>query len=114
MGGDLQQCPVGRGGSPGPAAPQGARRTPFLGVGPLFYLIEFEVSDTGPEMNMDIPHKGPRGGTMRSRYFGRLEGVSEASKAFVQEDAARLGISVHEWLERAIRNAGIDRAQRPK
>ena len=54
-------------------------------------------------MNIDIPHKGHRGGSMRTRFFGKLEGVSEASKAFVFKDAEKKGISVHEWLEQVIR-----------
>jgi SAM-dependent methyltransferase len=72
-------------------------------LGNCFYVIDFEVSDTGPYMNMDVPHKGRRGGTMRTRYFGQLEGVTEESKRFVLEDAERRGVSVHDWLEQAIR-----------
>ena len=71
-------------------------------LGNCFYVISFEVSEKQPYMNMDVPHKGSRGGTMRTRYFGQLEGVTEVSKRFVLEDATRLGISVHDWLERAI------------
>ncbi|MFO1002435.1 MAG: methyltransferase domain-containing protein [Planctomycetaceae bacterium] len=72
-------------------------------LGNCFYLIDFEVSDSGPEMNIDVIHKGHRGGSMRSRYFGQLEGVTEESRAFVIRDAKRRGISVHAWLEDAIR-----------
>jgi hypothetical protein len=51
---------------------------------------------------MDVMHTGRRGGSMRTRYFGQLEGVTEESKAFVLEDAQRKGISVHDWLEQVI------------
>jgi len=71
-------------------------------LGNCFYLIEFAVSETGPYMNMDVPHKGGRGGSMRTRYFGQLEGVTETTKKFVQEDAARKGITIHDWLEQLI------------
>jgi SAM-dependent methyltransferase len=71
-------------------------------LGNCFYVIDFQVADEPPYMNMDVPHEGTRGGSMRTRYFGQLEGVSEASKQFVAEDAKRLGISIHDWLERAI------------
>lgn len=71
-------------------------------LGNCFYLIDFEVSDSGPAINMDVIHKGRRGGSMRSRYFGQLEGVTEDSRAFVIQDAQRRGISVHAWLEDAI------------
>ena len=73
-------------------------------LGNCFYLVSFEVSKTGPFMNMDVPHKGRRGGTMRTRYFGQLEGVTEESKRFVLEDSERLGMSIQEWLESAIRD----------
>lgn len=72
-------------------------------LGNCFYVLEFEVSAVGPHMNPDVRHEGLRGGTMRSRYYGELEGVSPESKAFVFADAARRGLSVHEWLEEAIR-----------
>jgi SAM-dependent methyltransferase len=42
-------------------------------LGNCFYVISFEVSDTGPYINLDIPHKSPRGGSMRTRYFGTLD-----------------------------------------
>jgi SAM-dependent methyltransferase len=73
-------------------------------LGNCFYVISFEVSEKGPFMNMDLPHKGRRGGSMRTRYFGQLEGVTEESKKFVFEDSERMGISVHDWLEQAIRS----------
>lgn len=42
-------------------------------LGNCFYVISFEVSDTGPYINLDVPHKSPRGGSMRTRYFGTLD-----------------------------------------
>jgi SAM-dependent methyltransferase len=42
-------------------------------LGNCFYVISFEVSDTGPYINLDVQHKSPRGGTMRTRYFGTLD-----------------------------------------
>lgn len=72
-------------------------------LGNCFYVVSFQVSNELPHMNIDVPHKGTRGGSMRTRYFGQLEGVTEDSKRFVLEDAKRLGISVHAWLEGAIR-----------
>ena len=71
-------------------------------LGGCFYLIDFEVSDVGPYMNMNINHKGPRGGNMGTRYFGKLEGVSLETKQFVIADAKEKGISAHDWLEQII------------
>ena len=70
--------------------------------GNCFYLISFQVSTNKPYMNMDVPHKGQRGGSMRTRYFGQLEGVSAVSKRYVIEDAQRQQISIFQWLEDAI------------
>ena len=39
-----------------------------------FYVIEFTVSDTLPHVNIDVPHIGKRGGSIRSRYFGSSRG----------------------------------------
>jgi hypothetical protein len=30
-------------------------------LGNCFYIIDFEVSDNGPIMDIDVPHKGRRG-----------------------------------------------------
>jgi len=56
-------------------------------------------------MNIDVPHKGSRGGTIRTRYFGQLEGVDPKLKADVIEAAASKGESVHRWLEKALSKA---------
>jgi SAM-dependent methyltransferase len=74
-------------------------------LGNCFYVVEFVVSKSGPQMNIDIPHKGRRGGTARTRYFGQLEGVTADTKARVLRSAMKDGISVHEWLERTIKSA---------
>ncbi len=71
-------------------------------LGNCFYVIDFAVSAQGPTMNIDVPHKGRRGGTARTRYYGQLEGVSPETRSKVVDAAAREGISVHEWLERRL------------
>ena len=68
-----------------------------------FYIVSFVKGDGPPELDLDLPHQGWRGGTMRSRYFGRLEGVHPETKLMVQEAAARAGMSVHDWLDRVLR-----------
>ncbi|OEU70992.1 MAG: hypothetical protein BA863_18845 [Desulfovibrio sp. S3730MH75] len=76
-------------------------------IGNCFYLIDFKAGKSAPQLNLDLPHKGWRGGTLRTRYFGQLEGVSPETKAKVIETAKSSGLSVHEWLEKNI-NAIID------
>jgi ubiquinone/menaquinone biosynthesis C-methylase UbiE len=77
-------------------------------VGNCFYVIAFTRGDGPPPLNLDLPHQGWRGGTMRSRYFGVLEGVTPETKALVRDAAERAGLSVHEWLDRAVRAAAQD------
>jgi ubiquinone/menaquinone biosynthesis C-methylase UbiE len=68
-----------------------------------FYVISFRKGDGPPPLNLDLPHKGWRGGTMRSRYFGVLEGVTPEAKELARKAAASAGLSVHEWLDRLVR-----------
>ena len=78
-------------------------------LGQCFYFIDFIVTPAGPRMNIDIPHKGRRGGSARTRYFGLLEGVTVEAKRLAGEAAAREGLSLHEWLDRAVRHAAGDK-----
>jgi predicted HicB family RNase H-like nuclease len=50
-------------------------------------------------------HKGRRGGSMRTRYFGQLEGVDPDTRDKVMQAAAAAKISVKDWLEQAISKA---------
>ncbi len=68
-----------------------------------FYVITFRKGDGPPPLNLDLTHKGWRGGSMRSRYYGVMEGVTPEAKELARQAAARSGISVHEWLDRLVR-----------
>lgn len=68
-----------------------------------FYVIAFTKGEGPPPLDLDLPHQGWRGGTMRTRYFGVLEGVTPAAKAMAKDAALRAGVSVHEWLDRLIK-----------
>lgn len=72
-------------------------------IGNCFYLIAFSKGDGPPPLNLDLPHEGWRGGTMRTRYFGLLEGVTIEAKSLAKEAASRDGVSLHEWLDRLIK-----------
>jgi ubiquinone/menaquinone biosynthesis C-methylase UbiE len=74
-------------------------------LGGCFYLIEFAVGEGTPPLNLDLPHEGWRGGTMRSRYFGRLEGVTPEAKKLAIDAAKKSGKSVHAWLDEVVRKA---------
>ncbi|HUK06798.1 MAG TPA: methyltransferase domain-containing protein [Stellaceae bacterium] len=72
-------------------------------IGNCFYVISFRKGDGPPPLNLDLPHEGWRGGTMRTRYYGQLEGVTPEAKALAHKAASECGISVHEWLDRLVR-----------
>jgi SAM-dependent methyltransferase len=86
--------------------PENAREVTVRWIlGGCFYLIDFTVGDGPPPINLDLPHKGWRGGTLRTRYYGRLEGVTPETKEKAIAAARRQGVSVHEWLETVVRQA---------
>jgi ubiquinone/menaquinone biosynthesis C-methylase UbiE len=87
------------------ALPESARNVTVRWIiGNCFYVMAFDKGDGPPPLNLDLPHQGWRGGTMRTRYFGRLEGVTLEAKALAKDAAARAGTSVYEWLDRLIKN----------
>lgn len=71
-----------------------------------FYVIDFVVSSAPPAINIDVPHVGKRGGSIRTRYLGQLEGVDPELRDQVYRVAERLGISRVEYLERLLK-AGV-------
>lgn len=74
-------------------------------LGNCFYVIDFEVSSSKPFMDIDVPHKGVRGGNMRKRYYGQLEGIDTKLKERLRQVASNTGTSVSAWLEQVISKA---------
>jgi ubiquinone/menaquinone biosynthesis C-methylase UbiE len=70
-----------------------------------FYLIAFDVAAGEPRLDLDVQFPGWRGGSHRTRYYGRLEGVSPELREMVIKAAAAEGISIVTWLETALRQA---------
>jgi len=71
-----------------------------------FYVIAYTRGEDGPPaLDLDLAHTGVRGGSMRSRYFGVMEGVTPDTKERVGKAASKAGTSIHEWLERHVREA---------
>lgn len=68
-------------------------------VSNCFYVIDF-TKGAGPlDVNLDVPHVGKRGGTIRTRYQGQLEGIDPALKAKLYAEAEMQGISRVAYLE---------------
>lgn len=71
-------------------------------LGNCFYVISFTKGDGYPFMDIDIEHKGLRGGSARTRYYGKIEGVTQNTKDKLIAKAKELNISVHDLLEKII------------
>jgi ubiquinone/menaquinone biosynthesis C-methylase UbiE len=85
--------------------PENAREVTLRWIlGGCFYLIDFKVGEGPPPVDIDLPHQGWRGGTMRTRYYGRLEGVTPAARSMAIEAAKARGVSVHEWLDDLVKS----------
>ena len=67
-----------------------------------FYFLKFKKDSRFPNVNIDVKHIGPRGGSIRSRYFGMLEGIDPDLAAQVPKAASGNGMSVSEWLNQQL------------
>lgn len=70
-----------------------------------FYVIEFCACRDPLPIDIDVPHVGTRGGSIRTRYFGQLEGVDPDLRDRVYEEALHRGLSRVEFLESVLRGA---------
>lgn len=70
-----------------------------------FYVIEFRVAAAPPQPDYHMRIPSARGGSHWTRYHGQLEGVSDEAKRLAQEARTKAGVSMHDWLERAVREA---------
>jgi len=50
-----------------------------------------------------VVHAGKRGGSLRTRYFGQLEGVDPELRDRIFEKAAQAGVSRVEFIESVLR-----------
>lgn len=74
-------------------------------LGGAFYVIDFTVGAGEPFLDLDVEFPGWRGGSHRTRYFGKLDGIAPEMKQRVVDAAAREGLSITAWLERTLRAA---------
>lgn len=74
-------------------------------LGGSFYLIDYTVGVGAPPLDLDLPIPGRRGGSHRTRFYGRLEGVAPELVGLVERAAQEAQLSTHAWLERTLRAA---------
>jgi len=74
-------------------------------IGAAFYVIDYEVGLGDPMANFDIEIPGPRGGTLRTRYYGGLEAVTPEAKEIALRARSRSGKSMHRWLSDVVSRA---------
>jgi len=74
-------------------------------LGGSFYVIAYDVGEGEPQLDLDVEFPGWRGGSHRTRYYGKLEGVSPGLRDRVVKAAAADGVSIKAWLEKALGKA---------
>jgi len=78
-----------------------------------FYVIEFSACRDPLPIDIDVPHLGTRGGTIRTRYLGQLEGIDPALRDRIYADAERRGVSRVQYLESALQRALLESDGKP-
>ena len=76
-------------------------------LGNVHYVVDYEVGEGEPVGNFDLEIPGARGGTFNSRYYGKLEGVSEETKKLIYETQQKTGLSVHKWLDKVLKEEAL-------
>ena len=71
-------------------------------LGNCFYLLSFRKSDCFPDVDIDIEHRGLRGGSVRKRYFGKIDGVDVTLKKQLYARAKLENVSVNQLVEKLL------------
>ena len=68
-------------------------------IGKCFYLITYRKGNKKLELNLDLKHDSLRGGSLRTRYYGKLEGINPHLKNKFYKHVSKGEKSVTEILE---------------
>ena len=69
----------------------------------IIHIIEFTVKDSSElEANLEYLIPGKRGGTLKTRLYGKLEGVTEETKQLAIKAITNSNLSRYEWLNKII------------
>jgi hypothetical protein len=78
-----------------------------------FYIIDYTVSTKPLDINIDLKHIGKRGGSIRTRHFGKLEGIDPKLKKKLYATAEKQGLGRVELLE-SLLNDGLSKIKNKK
>ena len=70
-----------------------------------YYVVSYTSSKEELPVNLDLPHSGSRGGSLRTRYYGLLEGINPELKKKIYVAAKSKGISRVEFLENLLKSS---------
>lgn len=73
-------------------------------IGNVHYVVDYTVGVGEPKGNFDLILPGERGGSFNTRYYGKLEGVTKEAKELAIKARKKLGIPMHEWLDKIIKS----------
>ncbi len=68
-----------------------------------FYVIEYVVGATDWTADINLPHVGRRGGSIKTRHFGKLEGIDPILRDKFYKKAEKKGMSRVAYLESLIK-----------
>lgn len=72
-------------------------------IGGIYYALDFEVGEGEPYADYDFEIQGgTRGGTLRTRLEGHLEGVTPEAKELAIKAAKAKGLSLAKWLDQQV------------
>ena len=72
----------------------------------IFFYFSFQKGKTERVLN-DIIIPGKRGGTLKTRYYGKTEGVTLETKKLALEAQKHHNISMHDWLNNLIKKESL-------
>jgi hypothetical protein len=73
-----------------------------------FYFLKFIKDPNFPNINADVKHVGPRGGSIKTRFFGKLEGIDPVIATLLKEVALKNGLSQSELIEKIISKSIVE------
>ena len=72
-------------------------------IGKCFYIITYKKGKNSPKLNLDLKHDSLRGGSLKTRYYGKLEGIDPKLKEKFYNFVGKNKNSVSEVLETLIK-----------